>query len=124
MGGSPLIDRSGKNNPARGLSACRAGSKYIERCYPQRAAVKSILPALGDTASLQVTLHETEQRLAEVRAAPKEVVGDKAYQSNATMTGVKKRGSAHLFERAPGPSSWLGACRFARGLRSGSQRDV
>ena len=50
--GSPLIDRSGKNNPARGLSACRAGSKYIERCYPQRAAVKSILTGLGDTCYL------------------------------------------------------------------------
>ena len=33
MGGSALIDRSGQNNPARGLSACRAGSKYPERYY-------------------------------------------------------------------------------------------
>ena len=55
-----------------------------------------------------------------MRTAPKEVVGDKGYHSNATMTGGKKRGSANLFERAePRPSSWLGARRFARDLRSG-----
>ena len=47
----------------------------------------------GDTASLPVTLDETERRLAEVGAEPKEVVGDKGYHSNATMTGVKKRDS-------------------------------
>ena len=84
MGGSPLIDRSGKNNPARGLSACRAGSKLYRTILPVAGRRQYSLPS-GDTASLQVTLHETEQRLAEVRAAPKEVVGDKAYQSNATM---------------------------------------
>ena len=31
--GSPLTDRSRKNNPARRLSACRAGGKYTEQYY-------------------------------------------------------------------------------------------
>ena len=44
----------------------------------------------GDTASLPVTLDETEGRLAEVGAEPKEVVADKGYHSNVTMTGVKE----------------------------------
>ena len=35
----------------------------------------------GDTASLPVTLDETERRLAEVGAEPKEVVADKGYHS-------------------------------------------
>ena len=46
----------------------------------------------GDCASLPVTLDETERRLAEVGAEPREVVADKGYHSNATMTGVKERG--------------------------------
>ncbi|MDE0248185.1 MAG: transposase, partial [Gammaproteobacteria bacterium] len=46
----------------------------------------------GDSASMPVTLDETERRLAEVGAEPRELVADKGYHSNATMTGVKERG--------------------------------
>ena len=46
----------------------------------------------GDTASLAVTLDEAERRLAEVGAEAQEVVADKGYHSNRTMTDLKKRG--------------------------------
>ena len=63
----------------------------------------------GDTASLPVTLDETERRLAEVGAEPKEVVGDKGYHSNATMTGVKKRGQrTYVSEPNRGRRKWKG----------------
>ena len=45
----------------------------------------------GDTASLPVTLDEAERQLAEVGAEASEVVADKGYHSNKTMTGVKDR---------------------------------
>ena len=40
----------------------------------------------ADTASLQNTLDEAEHQLPEVRAEPREVVADKGYDSNKTMT--------------------------------------
>ena len=46
----------------------------------------------GDTASLPNTLDEAERQLAEVEAEPREVVADKGYHSNKTMTGVQDRG--------------------------------
>ena len=48
----------------------------------------------GDTASLPETLDEAERQLAEmeVEVEPKEVVADKGYHSNKTMTGVHDRG--------------------------------
>ena len=46
----------------------------------------------GDTASLPNTLDEAERRLAEVGAEPGEVVADKGYHSNRTMTEVEGRG--------------------------------
>ncbi len=63
----------------------------------------------GDCASLKVTLDETERRLAEVGAEPKEVVGDKGYHSNATMTGVKKRElRTYVSEPNRGRRKWKG----------------
>lgn len=63
----------------------------------------------GDTASLPVTLDETERRLAEVGAEPKEVVGDKGYHSNATMTGVAERGlRSYVSEPNRGRRKWKG----------------
>ena len=63
----------------------------------------------GDTASLPVTLDETERRLAEVGAEPKEVVADKGYHSNATMTGVKERGKrSYVSEPNRGRRKWKG----------------
>ena len=63
----------------------------------------------GDTAWLPVTLDETEQRLPEVGAEAKEVVGDKGYHSNATMPGVKKRGlPTYLSEPNRGRRKWKG----------------
>ena len=63
----------------------------------------------GDTASLPVTLDETERRLAEVGAEPKEVVGDKGYHSNATMTGTSERGlRSYVSEPNRGRRKWKG----------------
>ena len=58
----------------------------------------------GDTASLPVTLDETEHQLAEVGAEPRELVSDKGYHSNANHDGRVGAGTAELCERAePGP---------------------
>ena len=63
----------------------------------------------GDTASLPVTLDETERRLAEVGAEPKEVVGDKGYHSNATMTDTSERGlRSYVSEPNRGRRKWKG----------------
>ena len=63
----------------------------------------------GDCASLPVTLDETERRLAEVGAEPREVVADKGYHSNATMTGVKERGlRSYVSEPNRGRRKWKG----------------
>ena len=44
------------------------------------------------------------------------MVGDKGYHSNATMTGVKKPGTANLCERAePGPPEMEGQAGRAEG---------
>ena len=45
----------------------------------------------GDTASLPNTLDEAECQLAEVGAEPREVVADKGYHSNKTMTETEDR---------------------------------
>ena len=45
----------------------------------------------GDTASLPHTLDEAECQLAEVGAEPREVVADKGYHSNRTMTEIEDR---------------------------------
>ena len=66
----------------------------------------------GDTASLAVTLNETERRLAEVGTESREVVADKDYHSNATMTGVKDRGlRSYVSEPDRGRRKWKGKRR-------------
>ncbi len=78
----------------------------------------------GDTASLPVTLDETEQRLADVGAEPREVVGDKGYHSNATMTGVKKRGlRTYVSEPNRGRRKWKGK-RDAQQAVYGNRRRI
>ena len=78
----------------------------------------------GDTASLVVTLDETERRLAEVGVEPKEVVGDKGYHSNATMTGVKKRGLlTYVSEPNRGRRKWKGK-RDAQQAVYGNRRRI
>ena len=63
----------------------------------------------GDTASLPVTLDEAERRLAEVGAEAKEVVADKGYHSNQTMTGVKERKlRSYVSEPKRGRRKWKG----------------
>lgn len=63
----------------------------------------------GDTASLPVTLDETERRLADVGAEPEEVVADKGYHSNATMTGTSERGlRSYVSEPNRGRRKWKG----------------
>ena len=78
----------------------------------------------GDTASLPVTLDETERRLAEVGAEPKEVVGDKGYYSNTTMTGVRKRGQrTYVSEPNRGRRKWKGK-RDAQKAVYGNRRRI
>ena len=61
----------------------------------------------GDTASLPNTPDEAERRLAEVGAEPQELVADKGYHSNATMTGVKERGlRSYVSEPNRGRRNW------------------
>ena len=63
----------------------------------------------GDTASLPVTLDETERRLEEVGAEAREVVADKGYHSNATLMGVSERGMrTYLSEPNRGHRKWKG----------------
>ena len=61
----------------------------------------------GDTASLPVTLDEAERRLAAAEAQVGEVVADKGYHSNKTMTGVRGRGlRSYVSEPARGRRNW------------------
>ena len=63
----------------------------------------------GDTASLPVTLDEAERQLAEVGAEASEVVADKGYHSNKTMTGVKERElRSYVSEPKRGRRKWKG----------------
>ena len=63
----------------------------------------------GDTASLAVTLDEAERRLAEVGVESQEVVADKGYHSNRTMTGLKERGKrSYVSEPDRGRRKWKG----------------
>ena len=61
----------------------------------------------GDTASLPVTLDEAERQLAEVGVEPREVVADKGYHSNQTMTGLRDRGQrSYVSEPDRGRRKW------------------
>ncbi len=61
----------------------------------------------GDTASLPVTLDEAVRQLAKVEVEPREVVADKGYYSNRTMTGVQSRGlRSYVSEPDRGRRSW------------------
>ena len=61
----------------------------------------------GDTASLPVTLDEAERQLAAVEAKPGEVVADKGYHSNKTMTGMRDRGlRSYVSELDRGRRNW------------------
>ena len=61
----------------------------------------------GDTASLPVTLNEAERQLAHVDTSCREVVADKGYHSNKTMTDVKERGlRSYVSEPARGRRKW------------------
>ena len=78
----------------------------------------------GDTGSLAATLDETERRLAEVGAEPREVVADKGYHSNATMTGVKDRGlRSYVSEPNRGRRKWKGK-RDAQKAVYGNRRRI
>ncbi len=61
----------------------------------------------GDTASLPVTLDEAERQLAEVGVEPREVVADKGYHSNQTMTELRDRGQrSYVSEPDRGRRKW------------------
>ena len=78
----------------------------------------------GDTASLPVTLDEAERRLAEVGTEAREVVADKGYHSNATMTGVKERGlRSYVSEPDRGRRKWKGK-REAQKAVYGNRRRI
>ena len=78
----------------------------------------------GDTASLPVTLDEAERQLAEVGAEPREVVADKGYHSNKTMTGVKERRlRTYVSEPDRGRRKWKGK-RDAQKATYGNRRRI
>ncbi len=61
----------------------------------------------GDTASLPNTLDEAQRQLAEIEVEPREVVADKGYHSNQTMTGVQDRGlRSYVSEPNRGRRKW------------------
>ena len=61
----------------------------------------------GDVASLPETLDEAERRLAELGAGAAEVVCDKGYHSNRTMTELEDRGlRGYVSEPERGRRSW------------------
>ena len=63
----------------------------------------------GDTASLPVTLDEAQRQLAEVGVEAKEVVADKGYHSNKTMTGIAERElRSYVSEPDRGRRKWKG----------------
>ena len=63
----------------------------------------------GDVASLPVTLDEAERQLEVVQVEPEEVVADKGYHSNQTMTGVRERGlRSYVSEPRRGRRKWKG----------------
>ena len=63
----------------------------------------------GDTASLGVTLDEADRRLAEVGVEAREVVADKGYHSNGTMTDMRERGKrSYVSEPDRGRRRWKG----------------
>ena len=61
----------------------------------------------GDTASLPNTLDEAQRELAELGAEPREVVADKGYHSNKTMTEIEGRGlRSYVSEPNRGRRNW------------------
>ena len=61
----------------------------------------------GDVASLPNTLDEAERQLEVVQVVPEEVVADKGYHSNKTMTGMKERKlRSYVSEPDRGRRSW------------------
>lgn len=64
----------------------------------------------GDTGSLEETLDEADRRLAAAGAeVPREVVADKGYHSNKTMTDLKERGKrSYVSEPNRGRRRWKG----------------
>ena len=78
----------------------------------------------GDTASLPGTLDEAERQLAEVEAKPREVVADKGYHSNETMTGLQDRGlRSYVSEPNRGRRKWKGK-REAQKAVYGNRRRI
>jgi len=63
----------------------------------------------GDCASMPATLDAAQSNLAQVSAAPREVVADKGYHSNATMLGLRGRGlRSYVSEPDRGRRRWAG----------------
>ena len=78
----------------------------------------------GDTASLPVTLDEAERQMAEVGMEAKEVVADKGYHSNKTMTHLKVRQlRSYVSEPRRGRRKWKGN-REAQQATYGNRRRI
>ena len=91
-------------------SRARLAHKYEQAVDIETGAVVAVtVQAMsgGDVASLPNTLREAERQLAEVDV--EEVVADKGYHSNKTMTGVKRRGlRSYVSEPNRGRRKWEG----------------
>ena len=78
----------------------------------------------GDTASLPVTLDEAERQLASVGVEAQEVVADKGYHSNATLTHLTDRGlRSYVSEPNRGRRRWAGK-RAAQRATYGNRRRI
>ena len=61
----------------------------------------------GDTASLSSTLDEASERLSSIDVVPEEVVADKGYHANKTMTDLKARKvRSYISEPKRGRRKW------------------
>jgi len=61
----------------------------------------------GDTASLSTTLDEASERLSSIDVVPEEVVADKGYHANKTMTDLKTRKvRSYISEPKRGRRKW------------------
>ncbi len=100
-GGADHEDEGRQDRPG---AQVRAGGRHGDR---RVVAVTVQTMEGGDTASLPNTLDEAQRQLAEIEVEPREVVADKGYHSNQTMTGVQDRGlRSYVSEPNRGRRKW------------------
>ena len=103
------------HDPAARITRMKNGRTHLAHKFEQAADLKTgAVVAVtvqtmdgGDTGSLAQTLDDAEKRMAAVGMKPREVVCDKGYHSNKTMTDMKARGlRSYTSEPNRGRRSW------------------